>query len=268
VALLVLLAGAGWLTYAAVREDRGDVGYRNAVWVAHHEAKLAEFKAEHEGIPLDGMKAKLRRDPQALAFNVLVGECFKCHNYQSPEGAGYEVPEPTAPNLYGFGTKRWAAGLLDPQQIIDKHYFGNTELKSGEMVAFLKNPETGGKLTAEDRDQLADALATEATGKADADAAKRMQLFGNKGCLECHNYGEEGGGLAPQLKGWGSTDWLTRMIANPNDPSFYGHLGKNQTMPAFGMVEGNEQAKNLDPAVIREIARWLRGEWEADPSSH
>jgi hypothetical protein len=101
------------------------------------------------------------------------------------------------------------------------------------MAAFIKNPETGGKLTAEERDQLADALATEATGKTN-DAEKRMNLFGAKGCLDCHNYGEVGGGMAPQLKGWGSTDWLTRMISNPNDASFYGHLGKNQTMPAFG----------------------------------
>jgi hypothetical protein len=88
-----------------------------------------------------------------------------------------------------------------------------------------------------------------------------MNLFGNRGCLDCHNYGEEGGAMAPQLKGWGSTDWLIGMIRNPNDSTFYGHLGDKQVMPAFGKVEGNPQAKNLKPEVIRQIALWLRGEW-------
>ncbi len=274
-ALVLLLAGAGLLTYLAIRADKKNDSYRNAVWIAHEEARLAEHKALHDGIPLSGMRNALRRDPQFLALQVLTNDCFKCHNYESPQGDGHVLKEPTAPNLYGFGTAQWAAGILDPEKIVSPDYFGHTRLKSGEMVGFLKDPDRGGKISAEDRRKIAEALATEADDELkNKDKDKRLEIFGNHGCTECHKYHTEaGGGQAPALDGWGSTDWLMGMIANPGGEGFYGHLGEEQGMPAFQpllekRLKEQTATKDLPPKeVIREIARWLRGEWYAEPGS-
>src|SRR5205814_1392606 len=93
--IALLLIGAGTLTVLAVWEDGGDENYQHAKWTALEEARLAEYKAQQEGIPLGGMRDKLRHDPQAIALRVLTGECFKCHNYESPKKNGYILENPT-----------------------------------------------------------------------------------------------------------------------------------------------------------------------------
>jgi ubiquinol-cytochrome c reductase cytochrome b subunit len=260
--------GAVVLTVLALREDAHKLDFQNAKWIAHEEAKLAEYKALHEGIGLSGMRDKLRKDPQGIALNVLANECFKCHAYLSPDGVGYGLEKPSAPNLFGFGTAAWAEGMLDAEKIVSEHYFGGTNLKKGEMAGFVKDPERGGKLTEADRKEIAAALAAEADdGGNTQDKDKRLAIFGKHGCVECHKYHtEEGAGEAPTLDGWGSTRWLAGMITNPSGEGFYGHLGKNQQMPAFGKVKDDPQAKNLDPEVIKAIATWLRGEWYREGS--
>jgi ubiquinol-cytochrome c reductase cytochrome b subunit len=268
-AIVLLLVGAAVLTGWAIYEDRHKLDYRNAVWTAHQEARLAEYKAEHDGIPPSGMREGLRRDPQFLALQVLVNDCFKCHNYESPQGQGHLLKEPSAPNLFGFGTAQWAEGILDPERVAAHDYFGNTRLKEGEMAAFVKDPERGGKISADDRRKIAEALADEADDKLKGkDKDKRLEIFGTHGCTECHKYHtEEGSGQAPALDGWGSTDWLMGMIANPAGQGFYGHLEDKQEMPAFQpllekRLKDQPATKELPPKeVIREIARWLRGEW-------
>jgi ubiquinol-cytochrome c reductase cytochrome b subunit len=263
--MALLLLGAGGLTVWALVEDAHKQEFHNAKWASHEEAKLAEYKALHEGIPKDGMRALLRRDPQGIALNVLVNECFKCHAYLSPSGEGFAPDTPTAPNLFGTGTADWAAGLLDAERILSEHYFGNTKLKKGEMAGFVKEATKDGTLTSQAIKQLAEALAAEAQTTEGAEAnEQRYELFANYRCTECHLYygqGDASEGTAPKLDGWHSERWLMGMIGNPSDEAYYGHLGKDQEMPAFGKVKNDPHAKNLDPAVIREIARWLRGEW-------
>jgi len=260
----VLLVGAAALTGWAVFEDRNKPDYRNAVWVAHREAELADAKAA-EGIPPEGMRARLRRDPQAIALQVLVNDCFKCHKYQSPTGEGYIVKDSTAPNLYGFGTARWAAGILNAQEIVSEHYFGNTPLAKGEMAGFMKDPERGGAIPAEEIAKLADALAAEADDeRRSLGKDERLNLFAKHGCVECHTYNGEGGGLAPKLDGWGSTDWLIGMISNPAADGFYAHQGNDQLMPAFEpLLKKRLQSQPITEHVaakdvIREIALWLK----------
>jgi ubiquinol-cytochrome c reductase cytochrome b subunit len=285
--LLLLLAGAGALTFFAVHEDQNDPAYLNAVWVAHEEAKLAEHKADQEGIPLAGMRAKLRQDPQHLALQVLANDCLKCHNYKPPDGKGHYLADATASNLYGFGTAEWARGLLDAESFLSPEYFGSTVkvvtkgdavtkqqiFKGKEMHSFLKDPERGGKFSADDRQKIAEALAAEADDqRKNKDKDKRLDIFGTHGCTECHKYHtQEGGGLAPTLDGWGSTEWLMGMIGDPGSEQFYGHLGEDQQMPAFESLlekrlKENPATKDVAPKeVIREIARWLRGEWYVEP---
>ncbi len=266
--IFALLAGAGVLTGMAVHEDQNNSGYKNAVWVAHQNAELAQSLAG-EGIPPEGARQMMRNHPQAQALRVITETCLKCHSYADDHGHGYTLAEPAAPNLYNYGRAAWIEGLLDPKQIVGHNYFGGTELKEGEMVGFV----TGGMQDAKETftpqaiKQIAAALARESgleTHKTE-DVAAGIKLItqGDDACINCHKFQDEGGlGGAPDLTGWASREWLVGMIQNPNDERFYGYLaGEGQNMPAFGTVADDPHSKNLSPEVLGYIAGWLRGEW-------
>ena len=52
-------------------------------------------------------------------------------------------PESSAPNLYGFASRAWISGLLDPKKIAGPEYFGKTSHKEGEMVGFVNDTLSG-----------------------------------------------------------------------------------------------------------------------------
>ena len=73
--------------------------------------------------------------------------------------------------MWNFGTRDWVRGILDPKQIAGPHYFGNTALKDGDMVTWVKDniatqlSELKGAELAKFQSQIDDvtlALATEA----------------------------------------------------------------------------------------------------------
>lgn len=253
-----LLAGALALTVLAVREDRNDLAYRNAVWEARQHAMLAQARAE-KGIPASGAGAMMRTDPQDQALAIVTRQCLGCHSYTDHEGHGFQPEQPAAPNLYGFRSPAWIAGLLDPEKIVGPHYFGPTRLKEGEMAGFVRGDLR--KMAPADIDKIVAALAAEAgyplDGKDQAlvDEGRELIKDDSKGCAQCHQFHDAGSpGSAPILTGWHSREWTIRMIRDPNHEDFYGHLdAPEQKMPAF--------EERLSPATIGHIADWLRGEW-------
>jgi ubiquinol-cytochrome c reductase cytochrome b subunit len=171
-------------------------------------------------------------------------------------------------------------------------YFGHTNHREGRMAAWLKShvkeleekakftegPDQNLKFVESEsetvtfevqaREAIAAALSAQAklrkqadVDKKDAELIKAGILLIQKNCTnECHRFGDSGQlGLAPDLTGYGSYEWILGLVSNPEHERFYG--SDNDRMPAF--------AKNLDKPAghtvsVRElslIVAWLRGEY-------
>ena len=72
--------------------------------------------ADGKGVPVEGAVALLRNDPKTQGPQLFAQHCANCHSHADAEGNGIVSAEPSAPNLKGFASRRWIAGLLDPHQ--------------------------------------------------------------------------------------------------------------------------------------------------------
>jgi len=280
---LALLVGAGVLTLLAIRDDHNGQTdhsrhYLEAVADAEHEAHRAiELAGSPTGIPKTGALAMLQNDPQTEGPKLFRQHCASCHDHANRADDAIQTPHtitgenPTGSNLYGFGSQRWVAGLLDPDQIVAAHYFGNTALAEGEMASWVQEnigeamaPLEGAAL-AKFRRRVEDvvfALSAEAGLSHQAEptpemakriAAGRKEIAGEEGfaCTDCHKFGEAGElGSAPDLTGYASRAWLLDFIRNPEHERFYPDT--NDRMPAFH--EGR-----LSPQELALLVDWLRG---------
>ena len=68
-----------------------------------------------------------------------------------------KAEKPTAPNLAGYASREWLAGLLDPKQINGPQYFGNTKFRGGKMAGFVK--ENFSELDADEKKNLKRSIA-------------------------------------------------------------------------------------------------------------
>ncbi|QDU27370.1 Cytochrome b6 [Anatilimnocola aggregata] len=206
---------------------------------------------------------------------LFVSNCSQCHSHSDSSGNGVVSRQATAPNLFGFGSRAWLAGLLDPKQIAGPNYFGRTKKHfEGDMVDFVKDNMT--TLDDDGKKQVADliaALSAEAKLPAQAELDKQAAddgtlmrgrtafetSFATSSCVDCHKIGDLGDlGSAPDLTGWGSQEWLERFIADPAHASFYGE--NNDRMPLFGKAGPGAKGSLLTKQQISDLARWLRGE--------
>jgi ubiquinol-cytochrome c reductase cytochrome b subunit len=175
------------------------------------------------------------------------------------------VTEPaSAPDLKGFGSREWLAGLLDPAKVDGPAYFGGTRFKEGKMVRFVKNKVA--KYTPEQKASLQKVIAAvsaEAGLPSQAALDARDTALIQEGrelaredmsCTDCHQFRKpDDEATAPDLTGWGSREWLIGIISNPAHERFYGK--RNDRMPAFA------ETGQMDAAAIGMVADWLRGDW-------
>lgn len=282
-----LLIGAAVLTSLAWYDDHysgtpESQRYLAAVANANIEAeRIVELADSPTGIPPTGALALLQSDPKTQGPKLFRQHCASCHSH-APKNPIANDPQvavtdkPSASNLWGFGTRNWVRGILDPKQIAGPHYFGNTALKDGDMVTWVQDniaaklSELKGAELAKFQGQIDDvtfALATEAGQPvgmvADLDkhvAAGREVIVKEFACVECHKFRGDGElGNAPDLTGYASRDWLTAFISNPADKRFYGE--KNDRMPAFALHPNDPTANRLSPQDLAILVSWLRGEW-------
>jgi ubiquinol-cytochrome c reductase cytochrome b subunit len=285
---IALLVGACVLTVMAWRHDHNGATtesqrYLAAVAAARHEAERAvELARAPSGIPPAGALALLQTDPKTQGPKLFRQHCAACHSHFDPAGSDVGSPhyiaveKPTASNLWKFGSREWIAGMLDPEKIAGPHYFGNTALKEGEMVTWVNdNIATqladleGDELTAFRRklEDVTLALASEAglvrETIADLDeraAAGREAIVSELACIDCHKFHDDGGlGLAPDLTGYASRDWLTALVSNPEHERFYPET--NDRMPAFAPNSDDPTANRLTAEELAVLVSWLRGEW-------
>ena len=186
--------------------------------------------------------------------------CAICHDLTGAPGGDVVARDPSAPDLGGFAGREWIAGLLDPEQIRTRKYFGNSKFRTGEMAGFVR--DTLSDLDDEEKKELESlviALSAEAQlpvqaemDQKDADRIEEgRELFSDFGCTDCHRFGEEGDRVGPDLTGYGSSEWLTAFLCDPaktkpahkQDPLFYGD--DNYGMPSYRrfrpeLVEGDD----------------------------
>ncbi|MEI6861944.1 MAG: cytochrome b N-terminal domain-containing protein [Verrucomicrobiota bacterium] len=263
--LWALLGGAALLTWLAVREDAGKPDYALATAAAERDAERVVVLARApEGIPVTGALTLLRNDALTQGPKLFARNCASCHRFGGTDAVGGTPKDaPNASDLKGFASREWLIGLLDPARVASAHYFGNTKLKDGKMVDFVKKEVAA--FTPDQKAQLAKVLAAvsaEAGLKAQLTADTRdtaliedgRKIFGTIGCADCHQFRmTDADATAPDLTGYGSRAWLTAFLTDPAHKRFYGE--RNDKMPAFGVT------KQLSPEEIGLVADWLRGDW-------
>jgi len=199
-----------------------------------------------------------------------------------------EMENPTAPNLFDVGSRRWIEGILDPEQVAGPDYFGYqgspfaVDADNTEMVDFVRDDCFGGELDDEQRGKIqvalkkiAAALSAEATlpaqreldatdavliaeGRALIEGGLADLLESGSSCTDCHTFGEQQDIGSPVLDGYMSRQWMIDFIRNPADERFYGEM--NDRMPAFA-PHSNPQLNQLDDKTLGLIVDWLRHDW-------
>ena len=241
---------------AAVRQAQADA------------ARASELALRPERIPPAGALELVRHDPATQGPRLFAQHCASCHAHVDPSApeAAAILAKASAPNLHGFGTAAWMAGLLDPERVAGPEYFGHTAHKDGDMVSFVQND-----LTAADtwsKDEIAAVIAAMAAESglgvagtaADVVEKGRGLVADGDRCGSCHRFRDNGTdlGTACDLTGWGTREWLVGIIADPAHERFYGE--SNDRMPSFGKA-ADGGAPQLTTEQIGMLADWLRGEW-------
>ena len=262
-----LLAGIALLTWLAFADDRRNPDYVAGVAQAEREAHRVVVLAQSpSGIPPTGAVGLLRADPLTQGPKLFARNCSSCHRYDGHDGLGHTPKDPqSAPELKGFGSRAWLAGLLDPKQVSATNYFGGTKFADGKMAKFVKKTFTDAdSAKLEQLKKVIAAVSAEAALRSQLDADQRDAALIEQGralaagedmrCTECHQFRKKDEeASAPDLTGWGSREWLTGIINNPKHARFYGK--RNDRMPAFG------EDQILDAPAIGLLVDWLRGEW-------
>ena len=262
-----LLAGIGLLTWLAMAEDRRNPDYVTGLAQAQREAHRVVVLAQSPtGIPPTGAVGLLRADPLTQGPKLFARNCASCHRYDGHDGLGHTPQDPqSAPELKGFGSREWLAGLLDPKQVSASNYFGGTKFADGKMAKFVKKTFTDADAAKMDElKKVIAAVSAEAALRSQTNADQRDAALIVQGrvlaagedmrCTECHQFRKKDeDATGPDLTGWGSREWLVGILANPKHERFYGK--KNDRMPAFA------EDQILDASAIGMIADWLRGDW-------
>ncbi len=269
-------------------DDIDSAAYKKAAKF-HAEVKRAdtEFRLIDElvkdyGIPLEGPLALQQKDPYTMGLRLFRRQCASCHAYNATGEneylaiAGPEIPATAegpmgAPDLYGFGSPDWIKGLLSTGEngIEGAKYFGNTSHSEGEMIAHVRDTMWAEAESDEAKQNLVKMIEDVAWALSAEARLPYLDYAGNQdkiqagighlnddvlGCVGCHNYKENEFGYVFTLDNYASSEWLTTMIADPNQ-IYSEDLGtSNDRMPAFH----SDATKLLTEDEIELLVRFLR----------
>ncbi len=245
--------------------------FQKALEEANEEAARAVELAS-QGIPPQGSVYLLQRDPKSQFKPLFMKNCASCHSYgefplneapsfKTSEQDGFNDPKNPpkfyASDLAGFGTQDWIYRfLLDPGH---ERFYGRVKDHYGEpvfgtMSRYVKRwKRKHGKEYEKDAELISKWLASHPNGEEkweDPDFNKAFKLYSEKyDCMGCHGYGKVPAYDAPSLTGYGSHDWLVKMISHPAHPSMYGT--SNFGMPSFRSLSG------VDSILMKEASRKL-----------
>ncbi|MEQ8787326.1 MAG: cytochrome b N-terminal domain-containing protein [Pirellulaceae bacterium] len=298
--VLLLLVGAGTLTGLAIHEDWDKKEFIAAKHEAEQEAdRVKELIVRREMRP-DGELSSplmiqdtavelLRSDPLTQGPLLFEKHCSSCHAYRDAAGkTAITTREPaeeeseeesgeskkqqqsvSAPNLYGFASREWIAGVLDADQIASPDYFGKTAHRDGRMVAWVKKHlGSDADFPKEDREAIIAALSAQAQLRSQAEdeekdqekIAKGVALIQGTCATYCHKFGDAGQwGLAPDLTGYGSYEWMLGLISDPTHARFY--RSENDRMPSFAKHLDQPATNTVSVRELSLIVDWIRGDY-------
>ena len=277
-ALLFVVLGGGVLLAAISLVGGAETENKRAAYLASVQAadkdaqRVVALARGPGGIPPQGAVWLLRNDAMTQGPRLFARSCASCHRYDGHDGLGAPVAEPqSAPDLKGFASRGWIAGMMDPKQVDSTKYFGpHMKAHEGKMVEFVKETVAENIQDPDDRAELnkivlalsaeAGLPAQRAADEADTSAIDegRAGMSGDAyECTDCHTYrGKKstlgGANRGPDLTGYGSRQWQVDFIKDPAHERFYGT--RNDRMPAYG------DEKLLDDRQIGLIVDWLRGD--------
>ncbi|MGQ9563287.1 MAG: cytochrome b N-terminal domain-containing protein [Thermogutta sp.] len=190
--------------------------------------------------------------------------CSLCHAHSGEGLDNIPAVSPCAPDLGGFASRDWLAGLLDPKQVDSPKYFGTSAFAKGSMVKFVKGnlKELIDEIGKDEFQKLIDALAAEARkdwkeGEEPEEPEKDVVLlFEDFTCTDCHRFYSSGSlGQAPDLTAYGSKKWLAEFIADPKAKQFYRQT--NDGMPSYHAFPDHPEKNLLTPAEVEILAEYL-----------
>ena len=276
-------------------------------------------------IPKQGAVYLLRNDPLTQGPKLFARHCASCHDYYDASGEDtrwhfanqiqlpqlapgknevlrddktmevvYDNTPNGAPNLFGFASRAWLEGLLNPENYAkiaygepipsndaglakladhpDNHkraitapYFGNTAHRTGRMAEWLNKHAKN--INEQDRSDMAAALSAQARLRSQAEAdhkdsqriARGITLI-EQNCTGCHRFGDAGElGGAPDLPGYGSYEWMMGLISDPEHARFYRR--ENDRMPSFAKDLEHPENNSVSIRELSLIVDWLRGQY-------
>jgi len=190
--------------------------------------------------------------------------CSLCHAHTGEGPDNIPAVSSCAPDLGGFASRDWLAGLLDPKQVDSPKYFGNSAFAKGSMVKFVKGNlrELIDDIGKDEFQKLIDALAAEAKKDwKEGEQPKEPEedivvLFEDFTCTDCHRFYSSGSlGQAPDLTAYGSKKWLEEFIADPKARRFYRQT--NDGMPSYHAFPDHPEKNLLTPEEIKILADYL-----------
>ena len=263
---VVLIGGLGYFTFTSYAHDKHDEGYQAAKAAAEEEAaRTVELIALRGGVPPAGALAFLRQDPKTEGPRVFEQQCVSCHNFSTTVGKPLLGDAPSAPDLFGFASREWLKGFLDPKQIVTEKYYGNTRFAAGAMVRYVE--ERFAKLPEEEQAAIIAALSAEARlpeqrkidNEQSAVIARGRELIVRE-CTRCHEFHGSGPvGQAPVLTGYGSREWLLGLVASPEHVAFYGL--RNDRMPVYVEDSLRPEKNRITDVQLSVIVDFIRGDW-------
>jgi len=291
--MFVVISLACYLTWEAKQEDNYYLNhpddtqseaykksrrFHEEIGRSDKEFELIQELVRDHGIPLEGPTFLQQRDPLTMGLRLFRRQCAGCHAYSHEDYpiAGPQAPEQAiaygAPDLVHFGSVQWIQGILSHDEtrgIRSSRYFGNTQHREGEMAehvyetlwADVNSPDDIATLDKQ-IEQVAWALAAEAElPYLDYEANQTLIQAGRDhlnedtlGCIGCHNYGDHQDGYVIDLNGYGSADWLRKMISDPTQDGFYDGGSENDRMPSFH----SDSTKLLTEREVELLVRFLR----------
>jgi ubiquinol-cytochrome c reductase cytochrome b subunit len=213
-----LLLGALSLSVYALLQDSQDEAFRNEVIKGEERRRLA-FELARDGIPPAGALVMMRRSAWSGAA-IFLERCASCH-----EGA-----ERKAPILDGYMSEDWVAEFIKNPN--EDRFYGRTKLGAAQKMAAYPLSEPKRRALARFLLELGD--------KADRQAG--AELFEEKGCVDCHDRGRDLACQGPNLHGFGSPEWILRVIEKPDSPLCY---GGDCEMPAYQSALNADQKTAL-----------------------
>ncbi len=271
---LGLFCVAAWLTVSSYNRDAKDESYLDA-WQkdATESLRVSELIKAKGGIHPKGALYMVKNDWFLQGEKIFKAQCASCHNLTDAQGKGMVCENPSAPNLFQYGSREWIAGWLDSKTLKTDNYLGKTAFaKDGTMIKEISkmesdiasesedDPEYGKEMLAA-KELIISTLAAEAKlknprqikdGKPVGISDAFVEAFSSTfSCSNCHQFYGLFTPKSPSvdLTGYCSQSWTEGITSNISDAKYYNTT--NDRMPCYGK-EGI-----LSPKEIEMVSRWL-----------